>query len=261
MPQARLLVLAPLVMLLAACGSGGNGGTETVRVEGTEYAYVTPASIEGGVVAMEFANTGKELHEFAMGRLAPGKTFEDFRRELEDGGEEGPSSSVDVGGVPLLSPGEEVTITRRLEPGTHVLVCFVPTTGGNTHFDEGMVGSFVVEGDSGAGLPEADGAIVAGEDSYDVPELEAGTKTIELRNDASGPREFNLLRLNPGKTIADAEEWFESGSEGPAPLAFVGAMQSIPAGSSVFLTLDFESGQRYVVFEEEQGYRAELTVK
>jgi uncharacterized cupredoxin-like copper-binding protein len=260
MGQARLLVLTPLAILLAACG-GGNGGTESARVEGTEYAYVTPTSIEGGVVSMEFANTGKELHEFAMGRLAPGKTFEDFRRELEDGGEEGPASSVDVGGVPLVSPGEEVTITRRLEPGTHVLVCFVPTTGGNTHFDKGMVGSFVVEGDSGADLPEADGAIVAREDSYDVSELEAGTKTIELRNEASGPREFNLLRLNPGKTIADAEKWFESGNEGPAPLAFVGAMQSIPAGSSVFLTLVFESGQRYVVFEEENGFRAELAVK
>jgi uncharacterized cupredoxin-like copper-binding protein len=248
------------VLAVAGCG-GGDGAAETVRVEGTEYAYVTPGQIEGGVVSMEFANTGEELHEYAMGRLAPGKTFADFRRELEDGGEEGPSSSVDVGGVPLLSPGEEVTITRRLEPGTHVLVCFVPTTGGNTHFDEGMVGSFVVDGDSDAELPEADGAIVAREDSYDVPDLEAGTKTIELRNEASDPREFNLLRLNPGKTIADAEKWFESGNEGPAPLAFVGAMQSIPASSSVFLTLDFESGQRYVVFEEENGFRAEVTVK
>jgi hypothetical protein len=49
--------------------------------------------------------------------------------------------------------------------------------------------------------------------------------------------------------------------KGPAPLAFVGAMQSIPAGTSVFLTLDFESGQRYVVVEEEHGYHAEISVK
>jgi uncharacterized cupredoxin-like copper-binding protein len=258
---AKFFVLAPLALWLAACG--GNGGTETVRVEGTEYAYVTPGSIDGGVVSMEFANVGEEPHEYAMGRLAPGKTLAEFRGELEEGGDEGPTSSVDVGGVPLLSPGEEVTITRSLQSGTHVLVCFVPVSDGdgNTHYDEGMIGSFDVEGDSGNELPEADAAIVAHDDRYDVPELDSGTQTVELRNAASEPREFNLLRLNPGKTIADASGWFEGGMDGPAPLAFVGAMQSIPAGTSVFLTLDFESGQRYVVFEEENGFRAELTVK
>lgn len=124
-----------------------------------------------------------------------------------------------------------------------------------------MIASFKADGDSGAELPEPDAAIVAHEEHYDVPELDAGTRTIELRNAASGPREFNVVRLNPGKTIADAEKWFASGSKGPAPLAFLGAMQSIPAGTSVFLTLELESGQHYVVVEEEHGYRADLTVK
>jgi hypothetical protein len=87
----------------------------------------------------------------AMGRLQPGKTLDDFPTELSTGDDEEPTSSVDVGGVPLLSPGD--------------------------------------------------------------------------------------------------------------PLAFVGAMQSIPTGTSVFLTLDFEAGGNYVVFEEEAGFRAELSVK
>jgi hypothetical protein len=260
MRRSRLLALVPLAVLLAACG-GGNDSGKTVRVEGTEYAYVTPETIEGGVVSMEFANTGDEPHEFAMGRLQPGKTVADFRNELTNGGDEEPTSSVDVGGVPLLSPGEHVTITRSLEPGTYVLICFVPAPDGKTHFEHGMIASFQAEGDSGAKLPGADGAIVAQEDRYDVPELEAGTKTIELRNSASGPREFNLVRLNAGKTIEDAEKWFASGAKGAAPLAFLGAMQSIPAGTSVFLTLELDAGQHYVVVEEEHGYRAELTVK
>jgi hypothetical protein len=197
----------------------------------------------------------------AMGRLQPGKTLDDFPAEPSTGDDEEPTSSVDVGGVPLLSPDEQVTITRSLQPGTYVLICFVPAPDGKTHYEHGMIGSFEVEGDSGEELPEPDAAIVAQEDRYDVPELESGTQIVELRNAASEPREFNLLRLNPGKTIADASEWFESGMEGPAPLAFLGAMQSLPAGTSVFLTLDLESGQRYVLFEEENGFRAELTVK
>jgi hypothetical protein len=50
----------PARLLLAACAGGG--GTETVRVGGSEYAYVTPKRIDGGVVSMEFANAGKEPH-------------------------------------------------------------------------------------------------------------------------------------------------------------------------------------------------------
>ena len=73
-----------MFILIVGCGSD-NGGSEAVRVEGTEYAYVTPGRVEGGVVSMEFANTGEELHEFAMGRLQPGKTLADFRDELTDG--------------------------------------------------------------------------------------------------------------------------------------------------------------------------------
>lgn len=254
-----LVATVLLVLFLAACG--GHTGTETVHVEGSEYAYVMPQSIEGGVVAMEFANVGEEPHEYAMGRLRPGKTLDDFRNELNSGGDEEPTSSVDVGGVPLLSPGEQVTITRSLQPGTYVLICFVPAPDGKTHFEHGMIGSFEVEGDSGEELPEPDATIVAHEDRYDVPELGSGTQVVELRNAASAPREFNLLRLNSGKTIADAQKWFDSGANGPAPLAFLGAMQSISPGTSVFLTLDFEPGGHYVLAEEEHGFRAEFTVK
>ena len=218
MHRALVVALAPLLLLLGA--SGGNGGSKSGRVEGTEYAFVTPSTIDGGVVSMEFANTGEEPHEFAMGRLQPGKTLADFREELTNGGDEEPTSSVDVGGVPLLSPGEQVTITRSLEPGAYVLVCFVPAPDGKTHFQHGMISSFRAEGDSGAELPETDTAIVAQDDRFDVPELESGTQTIELRNAASGPREFNLVRLNPGRTIEDAEKWFASGSKGPARSRF-----------------------------------------
>ncbi len=253
------LAIVPLVLSLAACG--GKGGTETVRVEGSEYAFAVPDTIEGGVVSMEFANVGEEPHEYAMGRLAPGKTLADFRLELEDDNEENPTSSADVGGVPLLSPGEQVTITRTLQPGTHVLICFFQAPDGKSHVEHGMIGSFEIEGDSGNELPEPDAAIVAQEDSFDVPELTAGTQTVELRNSASGEREFFLVGLNEGKTIADAESWFDSGLRGPAPLAFLGAMQSIPAATSVFLSIDLEAGRKYVVFDEEHDFHAEFSAK
>jgi hypothetical protein len=254
-----IAALAAAVLAAPGCGGGGGGG-KTVRVEGTEYAYVMPDTVDGGVVRMEFASVGTQPHEYAMGRLLPGKTLADFRRELSDGDESGPASSTDVGGVPLLSAGRQVTITRALEPGTYVLVCFVPAPDGKTHFQHGMVRTFEVEGDSGADLPDADGTIVAEDDRYEVPELEAGTRTIELRNAASSEREFNLVRIKPGKTLGDAETWFRAGQKGTAPLDFLGAMQSIPSATSVFLTVDLDTDGQYVVFEGEHNFRATLSV-
>jgi uncharacterized cupredoxin-like copper-binding protein len=257
--KLALATVCIIAFAVTGCGSNG-GGAETVRVEGTEYAYVMPDTIEGGVVTMEFANTGKEPHEFAFSRLKQGETPDDFRAELENIDKKEPTGGVDVAGVPLLSPGEELTITRRLQPGTYVFACFVPAPDGKTHFDHGMFRSFQIQGDSGAELPDADGTIVARDDRYDVPELEAGTRTIELRNAASGQREFNLVRLNPGKTIEEAQKWFEAGQKGPAPLVFLGAIQSIPPQSSVFLTVDLDTEGQFVVFEGEHNYRATLDV-
>ena len=202
-----------------ACGGEGVPATARQRTSASKEPStptLRPPASRAVSSSMEFANTGKRHHEFAMGRLAPGKTFEDFRRELEDGGEEGPSSSVDVGGVPLLSPGEEVTITRRLEP-RHArprLLRAHPPAATRTSTRAWWGASWSRETQAPGCRRQTERSSPA-RTAPDVPELEAGTKTIELRNDASGPREFNLLRLNPGKTIADAEKWFESGSEGP----------------------------------------------
>lgn len=42
-------------------------------------------------------------------------------------------------------------------------------------------------------------------------------------------------------------------------MTFHGAMQTIPAGASVFLTVNLEAGTTYTVLDDESGDRAELT--
>ena len=252
MHRALLAALALLLLSLAACG--GKGGADTVRVEASECGFTTPTTVEGGVVSMEFSNVGEVLHEYPMARLQPGKTVDDFRAELVAG--EGSSSAVTVPSASGLSPGEEVTLTRALEPGTHVLFNL------DEECPEGVtIGSFEVEGDSGAELPEADGAIVARESSFAVPELTAGTRTIELRNVASEVRDFHLFRMNEGKSLADATTWFDAG-KGPAPFAVIGGVTSMdPSQPSVYLTLELEAGRDYVVHDRHGPFSAQLSVK
>jgi hypothetical protein len=257
-----LAVLGSATLALVGCGGSDEAAAPVVEVRGDEYAYVMPDRIEGGVVTMRFTNTGEELHEYALARLDDGKTRADVDAYLADpeSMRSGPPDWIeDVGGVPTLSQDEEVSITRELERGTYVMLCFVPAPDGRPHIAHGMVKTFEVGEGGATELPDADAVIVATDDSFEIPELEPGEQTLELRNAADEPREFYLYSPNRGVTLAEVEEWGEGGFAGEPLATFLGAMQSIPAGSSVFLTVDLEAGERYVFFDEELS-EAEFSV-
>ena len=236
-----------VALALAGCGGGGDEGAEPVDVQGDEYAFVMPDEAEGGVVRFNISNTGEELHEYALGRLDEGKTLDDVKAALESGEDDPPEWFVDVGGVPLLSPGEELGLTRELEAGTYVFLCFIPTPQGVPHVELGMFKSFELSGDSGATLPDPDAVIVANDAGYDIPDISAGEQTIELRNADDREREFFLVALEPGTEIEDLDRFFEEGEKGLPPAQFHGAMQTIPAGTSVFIDIDLEEGVEYTL--------------
>lgn len=248
-------VLALVALAAAGCGGSGNSTAEAVTVEGGEYAYVMPDEIEGGVVSMRFRNAGKEPHEFALGRIGEGHTIDETIRDLVANDGDVPYAT-DLGGVPLLSPGEEITITRRLEPGTYSLLCFFPSSDGKTHVELGMKRAFQVADESGTTMPTPDAVITATADGYSVPEIEAGTHTIELRNESGKEPSWYLMVPQPGSTTKDFEAWIEGGQKGGAPVSFVGAMQSFPSGESIFVTLDLEAGTTYRLEDEPDGLPA-----
>lgn len=258
---------------LLACGDDDEGtdtGAEApaaVTVDGVDYAFDMPDHVKGGLVSMDFTNSGRELHEYALARLDPGKTLADVNRVLASG-KEPPGWVEDIGGVPVLTPGARVRITRELRSGTYLFLCFIPSPGGKPHYELGMEKVFEVAGDTGADAPQTDGVIVAGEKSFKVPPIDAGRQTLELRNDAGEPREFSLAGLRPGRTERDAQQFFaplEQGRgfriEGKPPLELLGAMQSIPPGTSVYLTVDFKPGWLYRIADEENRIEARFTPK
>jgi hypothetical protein len=271
MAHSRILVgvaavmLAAAVSALAACGGdddnpSARNAAPAVPVVAGEYAIAMPDRIKGGVVTMDFRNSGEEPHEFALGRLERGKTLADLRRTMA-GGEEPPPWIRDLAGVPAMTPGARLSITRRLRPGTYAFLCFVPAPTGQSHFELGMAKQFTVAGDSGRTTPRADGVITAHDERMEVPQVSAGRRTLELRNAASSPREFDLMTFGRGKTMRDAEKWFRSGFKGEPPLELLGAMQTIPAGTSAFLTTKFERGVTYVVSDPDHELEARFTAR
>jgi hypothetical protein len=100
--------------------------------------------------------------------------------------------------------------------------------------------------------------ITATKTAFDIPPIDSGTQTLELRNESGEDREWNLTVYAPGKTSKDFDAWANGGLKGEPPATFYGAMQSIPTGTSVFLTLELESGTTYALEDLEAGLRTEI---
>ena len=246
-----LIGVALVAAVGAACSDARQGRTQpqanelaatTVQVTATEYSFDVPADVTGGVVEMRFTNNGAFPHEFALSRIEEGKTEADVQEALE--GQAPPKWAEDIGGVPTLSPGESITVTRTLEPGSYVLLCFLPGDHGMPHALMGMYELFTVTGDAGVALPQSDAIITATDDALQVPALTTGEQTVKFENGGTEPHELALAAFESGKGIKDVDQWIEGGYEGVSPVTFLGGMQTISAGEFVFLGLDLEPGVR-----------------
>lgn len=262
------LAAAAGALVIAGCGSGGDDPAPAARsatVEASDTGYEMPDQVAGGVVAMRFRNVGAQPHAFDLARVEGDHTAAEVAGAVREARQGAPAPWLeDVAGPPLLTPGGDITITRALDDGTYVLFDSFPDTRGVAGTERGLLHTFTVAGDSGATLPAADAVITAEKSRYDVPPLAAGTHTIELRNAAAAEREFTLASVNPGRTEADVGRWAQSiGTTGrlpatPVPATFLGAIQTIPAGTSVFLTVTLEAGREYAL-NDESGLMARFT--
>jgi hypothetical protein len=255
--------------VLVACGEESGGGNESggapaapeaniVDVELTEYAFGMTGDITGGTITFQVANKGEIPHEVAFGAIEGDRTTEDIEKALQGG--RPPKWFKDIAGIPVLSPGVTASMTRELDPGQYVFLCFLPTPGkGHPHAFEGMWRLFEVDGSSGVAPPEPDLTITASEDGFDVPDISAGTHTIELVNDGTKAHEFAFVSYEPGKTEKDLDKWFGSGLQGPAPALFPGGMQSVPSGESVVVEMTFEAGRTYRLEDFESKLSSEFT--
>lgn len=236
---------------LLPVGCGGDSASEdVVRVEATDSAYEMPDQIEGGLATMEFVNAGEHVHEWALGRLNEGRLVAHLRAELTTNGIESLDSIEDVGGVPAMTPGATLRLTRDLEPGRYAFFCSMPASSRLAYFQVGMVRGFEVAGTSDSQPPDVDGTITVREESIEVPAIEAGTRTLKLENTANDVRELKLLSLVPGKRAADLEAWFGNRFAGEPPADMLGVLGKLAAGETVYATVEFESGRTYHLFDQ-----------
>ena len=232
------MVTMPPSAYTAARGSSPAVLTITAR----DFRFDAPDTIAACVTTIRLVNRGPDLHHMWIVRLEDGKTEADFVRALKAGGPP-PKWAVDVGGPNAPVPGAESNATVTFTPGNYAILCLIPGKDHVPHMMKGMVRSLTVTPPSnGAVLPKED--VVMTLDDYEFRlsrPLTAGKRTILVRNAAAQSHEVELVRIPPGKSMADLHAWLEK-EDGPPPAIPLGGVSGMAPGAVATFTADLEPG-------------------
>ena len=264
------LVIVNVLALLVQAGcadtateSPESADTTTARaapagVEVVDFGYDMPEEVAGPFIDLEITNTGEFAHELGLELIEPGTTAKD----IQTGPQEDPPWLIsNPAGISLLTAGQTVRYQRELEPGTYAFVCHFPMADGTNHLDAGMVKVFEVIDARSTEEPEADATITVTDKAIELPELQAGTQTIQFVNGGTRVHELGISGVPPETAEGDLAklgqqigQWFGEGQPGPPPGGLVGpgGHQTIEPGESVWLTVTLEEGFLYR-FDDSSG--------
>jgi hypothetical protein len=129
-----------LVVIPAAAGATAAAEPQSdLTVTLSDYAFTTSAPVTAGTHTIRIENTGPQIHELAVERLAPGKTLADWQRWAQ-GGMKGEPVSIPIGGFAGPDQGKVGWVTLTFTPGDYLFLCYVPDTkDGAPHLVHGMV--------------------------------------------------------------------------------------------------------------------------
>ncbi len=216
-----------------------------IFIDAADYSYTAPETITAGWVRVTLTNSGTEPHHVQFLRLNDGVTTQQFEEALNQG--EGPALAMtkQVGGVGAIHPGGSAQAAINLPAGEYVILCLIPSPSDHVaHHAKGMIKSLTVsEGDNTASEPTASLTVNLKDFMFDLPaSLPAGKKVIKVTNKGPEPHEFNILRLEEGKTADDVLKFLKGEAGGPPPFAPVGGMNGLDVGLSGYAELDLAPG-------------------
>jgi uncharacterized cupredoxin-like copper-binding protein len=216
-----------------------------IKVDAADYSYIAPETVTAGWTRVILTNSGSEPHHVQFLRLNDGVTAEQFEEALKQG--EGPALAMtkQIGGVGAIHPGGTASAVINLTAGNYIILCLIPSpSDGMAHHAKGMIKSLTVEAGGGsASEPQADLSVRLKDFTFDMPDsLPAGKVTIQVTNDGPEAHEFNILKLEEGKTAADVMAFLGGQAGGPPPFAPVGGANGIDAGGVEYAELDLPPG-------------------
>lgn len=215
-------------------------------ITATDYAYTgIPGEVAAGWVTVHMVNHGHELHMLATMNVPHGFTAATLIDSLLHNGHL-PHDLREWGGPNAVAAGDTGTVVMHLEPGEYVLGCFVQSADTRTHFAKGMMGTIRVTGASAKSVaPRSDHLVTLS--SYAIamsgPTLRSGLDTLRIHNAASERHDLVVLKVAPGRSVADVLAWFTNPPPAGAPAATaVAGTTALHSGEDAFISGHFVPG-------------------
>ncbi len=218
-----------------------------VTVHAKDFAFDAPKTIAAGMTSFKLVNDGKELHQMQIVKLEQGKTFADLQAAMKNPTPATPEWLVSVGGPNAAVPGNTVETTLNLEAGNYVIICFIPSPGSTVpHMAKGMIQPLTISAASGiaqagaptvaAPTPEVHLVLKDYGFAFSKP-LHAGKNVIHVMNEGPQDHEAVMVKLAPGKHIADVNAWVtKDGMKGPPPGQPIDGMGGLAKGRTGIFT-------------------------
>jgi hypothetical protein len=247
------LAAATLTALVAGT-SAGAASSNTLSITAGEYVYKLSGSPAPGWVQFDFKNSGVEDHMMVVFSLKPGTTAKQLKAAIASESDDAfgkIAAGEPLSGTPaIVGPKQQTTTIAEAKAGTYGIVCFVPAPDGSPHAAHGMYKIFQIKGSKSSFKPPSDGVddVTLSDTSITVPGTVAPkSATIKVTNEGSSPHSFQLLKLNAGKTLDDANTYFnaffETGqADGAAPGVLVGGVSTIAPGGMAYLEWELPAG-------------------
>jgi hypothetical protein len=217
--------------------------TRTAVVVAKDFAFDAPDSLPAGWTTFRMKNSGPNLHHLVLFRIEGGKTLADAEAALKNPGPP-PAWLIEVGGPNAPNPGSESNATIELQPGTHLMMCFVDIPDKTPHFMKGMLRPLKVTAASGAASPPVADVVVGMADyAFTVKNgtLSSGKHVVQVTNEGPQGHEVELVRLAPGKTVKDLLAWIGK-PEGPPPGDAIGGIVGVGNGATGYFNVELSPG-------------------
>ena len=225
------------------------------------HRFRGPDSLPAGWTTLRLSNESQAPHHMQLIQLPEGMTLEDLFAAFQQPGPP-PAGLKFSGGVGALFPAGSGLATVNLEPGSYVMLCFIPDENGVPHAAGGMVKPLLVTAATGPTVaePEAVATVEVSESGFSLSgNIPAGVQTVKVINIGQAPHEAVVASLAPGATgsalVASLTE-----EQGLPPGKLLGGLQSIDGGSTGYFTAVFEPGN-HVFIEFDGGVTQEFTVE